>query len=736
MSRVVRLAFGRGISRAVGQTVAEPSAMDELFNVHTKPGRLEMRLGLERALRIEGAKAILALNPGRRGIAGSAGLVYHIGDAAKLALATIRGDGTFAVTRSHDLFTFDGQAPEPPVVVVSDSYDALYYAHAERLFARRQPTKRFVPSTPGTAPEALTADFGDGPVPLKFYGVEPYLDYLLGWGYGDPEKDDAPSIIRVSLPGLTNVFDPQHYIPAGQPDDPVISVKRIPDGALVFKRLETYRFVGTTRPTFGVVLADALHGLVGPRLAITVGGVVYFWSAEGPRRSAGGPSEDLAFDLNLRRPPPWNDEWTQDQGFATYLPERREVLFVFGVHAYAYHLNDGQWSYREWNAGTIGCAGVLEVDLDADAGDTGNLTPEILSTACVAFTDLYPVLTAAACKTAPAATAALIPPLPVYAGMRSLPDGLRIDDLLEQGGSGWTAGDPPEFTFLGIGPLINSVSQLPAVTQAWADLTQSPLGERRTIRWETLLRVRRYNADGDLTFTDIKRLHSQLRPGGFPIRLTLQSAFGVAVSVGPSYPVGANTIGIAAPSQGHIDVELACFPRSGCDVMPVTRGGPSAPSKYAMIGATRNGGSGGGDFGYVGDDSDTEGGATTIQFYTGVVVDVEIANQPSDIIVEITNLSPEYAGPSDNWTRTFSDLQPGRHQLAAKMDALTFSWVTYPNGMLSALTPDRTWYALIEVTVKVRVGGMGGPEITLLDAVQTTARLVDADRPAGAPADE
>lgn len=731
MSRVVRLAFGRGISRAVGQTVAEPSAMDELFNVHTKPGRLEMRLGLERALRIEGARAILALNPGRRGVAGSAGLVYHIGDEAKLALATIRGDGTFAVTRSHPLFTFDGQAPEPPVVVVSDSYDALYYAHAERLFARRQPTKRFVPSTPGTAPTELTADFGDGPVPLKFYGVEPYLDYLLGWGYGDPDKDDAPSIIRVSLPGLTDQFDPQHYIPAGQPDDPIITVKRIPDGALVFKRLETYRFVGTTRPTFGVVLADALHGLVGPRLAITVGGVVYFWSAEGPRRSAGGPSEDLAFDLNLRRPPPWDDQWTQDQGFATYLPERREVLFVFGSHAYAYHLNDGQWSYREWNAGTIGCAGVLEVDLDADAGDTGNLTPEILSAACVAFTDLYPVLTAAACKTAPAATAALVPPITVQAGVRSAPNGRRLDAIVP-----WTIGDPPEFSFIGIGPLIDSVSSIPVVTQSWADLAQSPLGERRTIRWEVLLRIRRFNAAGALQFTDIKRMHSQLRPGGFPLRLTLSSAFGVAVSKDPSWPVGANTIGSPAPSEGSLDIEMAAFPRDGCDMMPVARPGPTAPSKYAAIGATRNGDSGGGDFGFVDDDSGVTAAASSIQFYTGVVVDVVIANQPSDIIVEITNLSPEYAGGSDNWTRTFEGLQPGRHQLAAKMDALTFNWATYPNGMLSAHTPDRAWYARIEVTVKVRVGGVGGPEITLLDAVETTARLVDADRPGDHPADE
>lgn len=195
---------------------------------------------------------------------------------------------------------------------------------------------------------------------LRFRGVVAHLGaYLGGWGYGT-EAEPRPDFVRMSMPGAPAVFQLQHYETIGQRGDHVLACHSTGRTLLCYKTFETWDHYGTDRRTFGKRQLDKLHGLAGAHLAVNVDGVIYGWTREGPRRSAGGVPEDLSLPLGLLAPAPVDlvAEGAAATAFAADLPARNEVRFHFGRRVYVFHLDDERWSYLELGVDVV-CAFLL-----------------------------------------------------------------------------------------------------------------------------------------------------------------------------------------------------------------------------------------------------------------------------------------------------------------------------------------------------------------------------------------
>lgn len=187
---------------------------------------------------------------------------------------------------------------------------------------------------------------------VRFRGVTRYLNYAVGWGYGTGADPDRAEIVRVSLPGNPLEWKAPHYFIAGLGDDPVLNCLPTNDRLIVFKGAEQYEIVGYSRQTFGIKPGDRLYGLAGSRLGVSINGMVYFWSLEGPRRTQGGQSVDLAWPLDIDAPAPSDlaAEGVLEDGVAVYLPGRRVIKFIFGAREYnlsIWNPEDPKWSYGE-----------------------------------------------------------------------------------------------------------------------------------------------------------------------------------------------------------------------------------------------------------------------------------------------------------------------------------------------------------------------------------------------------
>jgi len=264
-------------------------------------------------------------------------------------------DGLGAGTnRVGTWFTLAAGAHEPPRILAAESYRKVFLAHDEPVIGKRAQTYYYDPFG-ATQLVGLTADLnGDATAEaVKFRGVQDYLSYLFGWGYGTGSDEDRPEIIRVSLPGNPLGWDPQHYFVAGVGDDPVLRCLPTADRLMVFKGSSQYEIIGYDRRTFGIKPGEQLHGLAASRLAIALDGVIYFWDAsEGPRRTTGGASTDLAWPLDIDAPAPADlvAQGALGDGFATYLPGRRVVQFIFGRRCYnlsIWNPEEPKWSYGE-----------------------------------------------------------------------------------------------------------------------------------------------------------------------------------------------------------------------------------------------------------------------------------------------------------------------------------------------------------------------------------------------------
>lgn len=351
------LSFGGGLDRSTGVMEVEPSSFEDLENVHLRIGRAERRKGLAEKVVISGEDAILAVHPVRSQGVGAI-LTYRASTReVRLWLTTVGASND--LTLIGVVWTLAATAPFPRVIC-ADSYDKLVIAHDEPNYGVRKQTRWYDVAAGGTIQD-LTADLylpAGAPVPVYFRGVTRWLSYLVGWGYGteNPGDDNRPEILRISLPGEPLNFQPNHYFVAGQRGDPILWAGPAGNVLAVRKASESYDILGTSRANFDIRPSDNLYGVAASRLSLTIGDVNYFWSLDGPRRSMGGPSEDLALPLDLAN----HDTGPADYAFAAYRPDQKELEFIFGLTSYVLHLaeNSPRWSIRPYGV-LLSCAGVL-----------------------------------------------------------------------------------------------------------------------------------------------------------------------------------------------------------------------------------------------------------------------------------------------------------------------------------------------------------------------------------------
>lgn len=369
------LPFGGGVDRYTGTAVAEPTAFRDLRNVHLRNGGAEMRGGLQVRATLGGNAVIGIYSIRSQGIGA---LVTYDTATREVLLYLTSADGT--VTSFVGVVWTLAAGAAFPRIIGTEYNDQLVLAHDEPIYAKRQATKVYDPSA-GTI-VSLQADLylptePPTPVDVFFRGVTTYLSYLVGWGYGTENAGDEsrPEVVRISKPSEL-VFLPEHYFIAGSRGDPVLSCGQAGDILAVRKASSSFGIFGYDRSTFGIRPLDRYYGVGASHLSVTVGGIEYFWSLNGPRRSAGGLSEDLGLPLDLDGPVPSDLAALGDIGyaFACFRPDRREVEFVFGQWAYVYHIGEPgaeRWSFRDYTI-TLGCAGTLyESDGTTGAGGGG-----------------------------------------------------------------------------------------------------------------------------------------------------------------------------------------------------------------------------------------------------------------------------------------------------------------------------------------------------------------------------
>lgn len=443
------LVFGAGIDRGSGLLSVASERPRDARNVHLSPGRSEMRRGLARTLSLSSADAILAMQPIES--TGQVACVVLNGQTADLLLCNVLANGALEVINQwQTIMTFDQAVGRAPIIVTESGYDRVLIAHAEPIRSKRNDTLIFDATTLAAPIPVLALPEGDDPLApangfaVPFRGVRSHMEFMLAWGYGVPDIDEASGeILRISLPGLPDRFRELHYITIGRRGTPIIDVQSLDSGAVVFKTSETYWLSGSGRASWGHRRIDPKFGLLADRLAITVGGVCYFWSLEGPRRITGpAPSQDLAFPLNLRQrfrdAPEFED---RRQGFALYTPFRNEVEWIFGRFGYVLNLNSEEWTTNEYASEPLGCGAVVPVNARADENGRAPTFPRpiIASAACAQGGEIRPIIVGAACETVVNAEVRLIRSVP-QAERAVVRVNMRDPVLMED--CGLVSGDP------------------------------------------------------------------------------------------------------------------------------------------------------------------------------------------------------------------------------------------------------------------------------------------------------
>lgn len=354
-----KVVFGGGLDLHSGVLVTTALSMAVAENVHLRRGKAIARKGLNHTLNLSqagtNAAHVLGMHP-----------LLEEGRGAALAFNPAWGHRIFKLSgtgRSVDptSYEWDATGPSTPRLVTMAEMDGkLFVAHNAKMPDRAITSyldrfgvsmQNLVTLTNDDDSIVQPAPMWASSAPIRFRGVVRHLEYLWGWGWGTIDTPDQPEMLRHSEQLKPTKFWPEDYAPIGTRGDPIVSAVSIPDGLLVFKGLQTYLVVGTNPDNFFPRLVDESYGLLGARLAVSVGGVCYFWSHQGPRRTSGGPSQDLALPLGIDRPEVQALVSSRggDNSFAVWDPDEHEVLFVFGNMAYVLSLWDPEspkWSVR------------------------------------------------------------------------------------------------------------------------------------------------------------------------------------------------------------------------------------------------------------------------------------------------------------------------------------------------------------------------------------------------------
>lgn len=369
----IRLPFGQGLDRASGEGAASVGALADARNLYPREGKLALVPGLGgtpfpgvswgtdvvcvTALRARKDVLLVVFDRVSRDLR-----VYRVNP---ITPATLQLAGTWA--------TLDPTAALPRVVA-AEAATRVLFAHEEPVYAVRLGTLVYTPhptndALVGTlAPLLVDFDADSTSAPVKFRGVVAYRDRVVGWGYGQETTladQNRADVLRLSDPVDPLSWPWQNYFLVGVRDDPILAAQ--PDGPVLrlHKRGEAHRLVGGSMTDFGLQLADPLYGCPAARLAVTVGGAAYAWSATGPRVSAeGGASVDLGLPLELDGPQPADlaARGLLDAGFAIYDEDARLLTFAFpdvttpGTPTLAYLCSLRDPSNPRWTFRTIGQA--------------------------------------------------------------------------------------------------------------------------------------------------------------------------------------------------------------------------------------------------------------------------------------------------------------------------------------------------------------------------------------------
>jgi len=355
--KIIRLPFGEGLQRSNGVMVVAPNTFDDLREVYQFEGKAQVRQGLSQVEVLVDDVAVdldmtLALSPLR---AESAALGIGFDNVSKeIWVNRLAIDGTNA-TNLGLYGTLAGTATwDPPIIILADTDGRCLITHDEPNLNSRLVTKYYDPLASPSL-QTLQADLdGNGDADVYFRGVVRHLSYIFGWGYGNATvgEEDRADVVRVSTAGDPTLFRDDAFFEVGQRGEPVMVCRPAGDFLVVFKETESYQIFGYSPDTFGIKPADTLYGCVSSRLAVSVGGVVFFWSTQGPRWTQGGQSQDIAVPLDIGGPDPATLAAESDvqDAFAEYDPRTRVVQFVWGQRVYALSIRNPtkpRWSYYE-----------------------------------------------------------------------------------------------------------------------------------------------------------------------------------------------------------------------------------------------------------------------------------------------------------------------------------------------------------------------------------------------------
>ncbi len=396
--RMIQIPFGPGLDKESGAMVVSPGSMLDLRNVYHHEGSLVVREGMEKKIQFtdyqtgEDATHILAgiaIRSERIGIVVSfyeptRHVTIHRVDGTA-SYGTPVGNWPFSVggadyAGSLANWIYEWPGTDIPKVILEEIYGQVYFAHDERYISRRAQTWVYDPyfiwsgGYNGLFPLVVYFDADhrysaekvhglplfESSVPgkneraevVQFRGVSRHMDYLFGWGYGTRDEN-RPEMVRVSYPGEPRRWHPEHYFIAGDRRDPVMRCEPARQTMLCFKETETYQIFGYSRATFGIRPYDQLYGCLAGRLARTVSGEVFFWSAEGPRVGGDvGPSQKvhLPLDLGGFEPATLVERTDFDEGWCDYIDEVELLYFGFGRRLYVLSLRNPQnprWTYWE-----------------------------------------------------------------------------------------------------------------------------------------------------------------------------------------------------------------------------------------------------------------------------------------------------------------------------------------------------------------------------------------------------
>jgi hypothetical protein len=380
----IQLPFGPGLDKESGAMVVRPNTMQDLRNVYHHEGSLVVREGVLKtneffdgesgwsqggqtvgtgddathilagiAIRSERAGIVVSWHATHKRVA-----IWRVNalgeESVFVGFWPFRSDPYGNVASTGD---FEWPVTDPPKVVLAEMYGQVFFAHDTYYDAFRADTYHYDPwglVTDDTRLKPLSGRFieGEGLEVIRFRGVVRHLHYLFGWGWGT-SQESRPELVRVSLPGEPDAFDPNHYFIAGDRRDPVIACASARQTLIVCKETESYQIIGYSRANFGIRPYDQLYGALASRLITSVSGTVYVWSAEGPMMGTDvGPFEKiwLPLDLGGFEPATLIPRVEFKEGWADYIDEVELVIFCFGQRAYILSVRnpaDPRWTYWE-----------------------------------------------------------------------------------------------------------------------------------------------------------------------------------------------------------------------------------------------------------------------------------------------------------------------------------------------------------------------------------------------------